>query len=208
MIPKKVPGTFSRFLEQVPGTFLVFLFCWSAFGLFDNQFLTLEQARAHWGQSAFSEEKFRSAKPDERGGMAIDLLVKEQLNGRKLTDIKKVLGPSDAKYEAGRVPAYKLGSDSQYTYILVFLPDFSGKTVEEVKIYREPLEHPGGAVTAGSARLPMTIDGPAAANIYRHLTAAPEDKNKKTGKNIACTREGDNYRCAFELDAEGTAFPR
>lgn len=179
-------------------------------GLFENQFLPLDQAERAWGRQPFLAENFRNGTKEDRGAMSVDLIRTEKFHSAKLTDIRKTLGASDAKYENGRLPAYRLPKIGQESLILVFLPDFSGKLVEDVKIYREPLDsthEKESGVSAGPARLPISLEGSVAESIFKHLTAVPEGDGAKNGKNVSCTHSGETYRCKLELDSNGVAYP-
>jgi hypothetical protein len=181
--------------------------CLPAFAdLMENQFLSYRDASEIWTLEPFTPAKFKAAKPDDRGNMALDILNHDVFTGKKLVEVKKILGNPDGHYDGRNVLAYQLGSDDKNTYQLVFLPDYQGKVVENIKIYHEPLDDTKPtSISVGSKRLPITIDGALAEAIFKHLKVN-ETKSIKTGKNIACNKASGRYHCSFELDDEGTAF--
>lgn len=204
---------------------LTVLFCFSqpslAWDVIDNQFLTFGEAEKLWNIEPYDSARFKAAKPDDRGGMALDLINKGTFNNRKLIEVKKALGNPDGKFQTRNSLAYRLGSDDRNSYQLIFLPDFSGKSVENIKIMHEPVVESATAtppsapapatkvtsISAGSKRLPIDIEGPLAESIYVHLHVA-ENKSVKTGKNISCSKSGNQYRCSLEFDEKGEAFGR
>ena len=60
-------------------------------------------------------------------------------NSKTMAEVRKLLGTPDGHFETRYALAYQLGSDDKNSYQLIFLPDFSGKTVENIKIYHEPI---------------------------------------------------------------------
>jgi|GEM_PF-3861166 len=201
----------------------VLLFCGPVFAwdVVDNQFLTFGEAEKLWNIEPYESSRFKAAKPDERGGMALDLINKGTFNSRKLIDVKRALGTPDGKFQTRNSMAYRLGSDDKNSYQLIFLPDFSGKMVENIKIMHEPNvesvpANPASpppaptkvtSISAGSKRLPLEIEGPLAQSIFVHLRVS-ETKSVKTGKSITCSKSGNQYRCSLELDEKGEAFAK
>jgi len=180
----------------------------SASDLLENQFLSYKEASEIWNVEPFTSAKFKAAKPEDRGGFALDLMNHDIFTTKKLSDVKKALGNPDGTYNIRNSLSYKIGSDDKNSYQLVFLPDFQGKTVENIKIFHEPLDDAKPtAITAGSKRLPINIEGALAESIFKHLKVV-ETKSAKTGKNIACTKQAGHYHCSLELDDEGTAFAK
>lgn len=186
-----------------------------AWDVMNNQFLSFGEAEKLWNIEPFDSSRFKDAKPDDRGGMALDLINRGTFNNQKLIAVKKALGKPDGKFQTRGSLVYQLGSDDKNSYQLIFLPDFSGKTVENIKIYHQPIETTPPAepipttsgISAGSKRLPIAIDGSLAESIYHHLKVV-ESKFIKTGKNIACSKSANRYHCSFEIDEKGEAFAR
>lgn len=192
-----------------------------AWDVMDNQFLSFGEAEKLWNIEPYESARFQQAKPDERGGMALDLINKGTFNSRRMIEVRKALGTPDGKFQARGSLAYRLGSDDRNSYQLVFLPDFSGKSVENIKIMHEPnveaaTVHSSSqpvkpttvtSISAGSKRLPIEIEGPLAQSIYVHLHV-PESRSVKTGKNIACSHLDGRYRCSLEIDEKGESFAK
>jgi hypothetical protein len=176
--------------------------------LTDNQFLSYKEAADLWNTEPFTPAKFKAAKPEDRGGFALDLLNHDIFTSKKLSEVRKALGDPDGNYKARNVLAYRLGSDDKNAYQLVFLPDYQGKSVENIKIYHEPTDEVRPtSISMGSKRLPITIEGALAESIFKHLRMS-ETKGIKTGKNIACNLNAGHYRCSLELDDQGAAFAK
>lgn len=197
-------------------SFAVVLLGTAAFAQLENQFLNFSEAEKLWNLEPFDAARFKTSSGDDRAGMALDLINHGTFTNKKLTEVRASLGAPDGRYPIRASLAYRLGSDDKNQYQLIFLPDFSGKLVENVKILHEPLEStpvsplksPTAAISAQPKRLPIRIDGPIAESIFKHLKSRLENKSTKTGQNIACAKEKSRYHCSFEIDEDGVAFAK
>lgn len=196
---------------------LLTLLSFPSFAQMENQFLSFGEAEKIWNLEPFDSAKFRAAKPDDRAGMALDIMNRGHFTDKKLVDVKKALGNPDGHFDTRYSLAYLLGSDDKNSYQLIFLPDYAGKTVENIKILHEPIPDAAPAkpiaaaatnISAQSKRLPIEIDGALAQSIYQHMHRVSESKSLKTGKNIACAKNSNTYHCSFELDDQGAAFAK
>lgn len=122
---------------------LIFILGISVCSVFSLQeyFISTKDAKAKWGIQSFSPEKFKSFKsePMKRAPMAVELLATQNLKGRKMADIIKMLGAQDGYFFSDAILAYKIqipNEKSKESWQLLFIPDEALLNVKEIKIHR------------------------------------------------------------------------
>lgn len=107
----------------------------------NDQFITVKDAKAKWGTEKFEAEKFKSFKPTpfKRAPMAVDLLNSQELRGKKMGDIRTLLGDPDGYFFSDTILAYKIQTQKETpkeSWQMVIIPDEDLLNVKEIKIHK------------------------------------------------------------------------
>ncbi len=102
--------------------------------------IELEAAAKKWGNTPFSPSNFKTSDEKKRASMAVDLIRSKKYLGKPFIQVRQELGEWDGYFQTDSIPAYSIESarsGSKEAWLLVFLPDSSGKKVGEIKILKE-----------------------------------------------------------------------
>jgi hypothetical protein len=185
---------------------LTLIFCaWRtpAQSLSDSQFLSVNQALKLWSNERFEAHRFKQGDEALRSRMVIDLILRKLYIGQKLSWVERELGAPNAEYDSKRVPAYRLQPSPDEVYELVFLPDYTGSKVEEVRIHKSTKAALPKSAMATS-KLPVVIEGALAKKIFEQLLDVPEINGTKTGAGIFCAKA---TLCTFHVSTKGELSP-
>ncbi len=108
--------------------------------LLNLNFIATEAAAKKWGDIPFSPQVFKNAGEKKRASMVADLVRSKQFVGKRFSEIRQELGEWDGYFQTDSIPAYSIESantGSKEAWLVVFLPDASGKKVGEIKILKE-----------------------------------------------------------------------
>lgn len=108
--------------------------------LLDLNFIGVEAAAERWGNAPFSPSAFKKADEKKRASMAGDLIRSKKYVGKRFSEVRQDLGEWDGYFQTDSIPAYSIESantGSKEAWLVVFLPDPSGRKVGEIKILKE-----------------------------------------------------------------------
>jgi hypothetical protein len=102
--------------------------------------VSVEAAEKKWGSTPFTAPGFKKADEKRRASMVAALIRTKNYLGKPFSLVRHELGEYDGYFQRDSIPAYSIESartGSKEAWLVVFLPDPSGKKVGEVKILKE-----------------------------------------------------------------------
>lgn len=158
------------------------------------------------GNKPFDAKAFKSGDTDTRASMTADLVKKNPFAGKEFLDVESELGKPDGHYQTNE-PAYVVKQDGKDLIQVVFLPDASGKKVDQIKVHKRfcslvPPELPAATSSKSGKKLNVKITGEVAKAMFQHMKDIEGEKGSKKGESVVCTA-GKTYTCAFNIDEDG-----